>query len=319
MPTDLTAHGFLRVAACAPRLALADPDANATHLLDVMRWAADRGAALLVTPETGLTGYTCHDLFHQQTLLAATLNALRRLLDAQAAGDVSPDLIALVGLPLVVKDRLFNVAAAIQGGRVLGVVPKTHLPNYGEFYDDRYFSAAREHFGPPEADLFGERVPFTPNLIFRAPNHPEFTFGIEVCEDAWAPIPRCAALATAGAKVIANLSASNELIGKAEYRREVVVKGHSATTVSGYVYAGAGTGESSTDTVFGGHCLVAENGSLLGESERFTFDSLVGVCHDLDLVRLAVERRRLTSFADTHPPQGECLTVATGPVRLQEE
>jgi NAD+ synthase (glutamine-hydrolysing) len=311
----LTDYGFIRVAACAPRLALANPDANAEHLLDAMRWAAGQGAALLVTPEMGLTGYTCNDLFHQQTLLDAALRGLERLLVAQQEDAALGSLLVVAGLPVLARDRLFNCAAVIQNGRVLGLVPKTHLPNYGEFYDERFFSAAREHVGPPEITLWGERVPFSNNLLFTAPNDPEFVLGIEICEDAWAPIPRCSLLAAAGAKVIANPSASNELIGKAEYRRDVVVVGHSATTVSGYLYAGAGPGESSTDTVFGGHCLIAENGTLLGESERFVLDERVGVCHDLDLGRLATERRRLTTFADTPVPASHFIPVVTDPIR----
>jgi NAD+ synthase (glutamine-hydrolysing) len=312
-------YGFLRVAACSPRLALADPDANADYLLDAMRWAGEQGAALLVTPEMGLTGYTCHDLFHQQTLLDAALRGLHRLLDAQRAEKGLSEMVVAVGMPLVVRERLYNCAALIQGGRVLGVIPKTYLPNYGEFYDERYFAGAREHVGPPVAELFDGAVPFSPNLLFRAPNEPGFTLGLEICEDAWSPIPRCAVLATAGARVIANLSASNELIGKAEYRRDIVVIGHSATCVAGYIYAGAGTGESSTDTVFGGHCLIAENGSLLAEGERFVLDERVGVCADLDLGRLGTERRRLTSFAETRPPEGEFLTIPTAPIRRWSE
>jgi NAD+ synthase (glutamine-hydrolysing) len=310
----LNEYGFLRAAACSPRLALADPDKNAEYLLEAMHWAGEQGASLLVTPEMGLTGYTCNDLFHQQVLLDGALRGLRKLLDAQKNGSAPFDLLTVIGLPLVVCDRLFNCAAAIQNGRILGIVPKTHLPNYGEFYDERYFSAAREHVGPPETTVLDQRVPFTNNLLFRAPNLPEFVLGIEICEDAWAPIPRCSLLAAAGAKVIANPSASNELIGKAEYRRDVVVKGHSATTLSGYVYAGAGTGESTTDTVFGGHCLISENGAVLGESERFALDARVGVCRDLDLGRLAMERRRLTTYADVQPG-AERLTVATDPLR----
>jgi NAD+ synthase (glutamine-hydrolysing) len=314
----LTDYGFIRVAACSPRLSLANPDANAEHLLDAMRWAAGLGSALLVTPEMGLTGYTCNDLFHQQTLLDAALRGLERLLVAQQEEEALNQLLVVVGLPVLARDRLFNCAAVIQGGKTLGIVPKTHLPNYGEFYDERFFSAAREYVGPPEITLWGERVPFSNNLLFAAPNDPDFVLGIEICEDAWAPIPRCALLAAAGAKVIANPSASNELIGKSEYRRDVVVVGHSATTVSGYLYAGAGPGESSTDTVFGGHCLIAENGTLLGESERFVLDQQVGICHDLDLGRLATERRRFTTFADMLPP-GPFLTVLTDPIRRMKE
>ncbi len=326
MPNLSNDYGLIRVAAVSPPLALGDPDANADALLDAMRWAESQAVALLVTPELGLTGYTCHDLFHQQTLLDAALRALKRLLDAQRSGDAPRDLLTVVGAPLMVNERLFNCAVALQNGKILGVVPKTHLPNYGEFYDRRYFAAAREHVGPPKVTLFGESVPFTPNLLFTAPNEPGFTLGIEICEDAWSPLPRCAYLATAGARVIANPSASNELIGKAEYRRDIVVTGHSATCVAGYVYAGAGAGESSTDTVFGGHCLIAENGGLLAEGERFALDGPAHALADLDLGRLGAERRRLTTYAESSPGQATpsadaptFLRVVTDPIRLVTE
>ncbi|MCA1597001.1 MAG: NAD(+) synthase, partial [Chloroflexi bacterium] len=172
---------------------------------------------------------------------------------------------------------------------------------------------ARDHVGQATAVVLGQEAPFTPDQVFTAPNMPDFVLGVEICEDAWAPIPRCAVLAAGGATVIANASASNELIGKAEYRRDVVVRGHSASCVSAYVYASAGPGESTTDTVFGGHLLIAENGSIVGESERFSLRHSTMLVQDLDLGRIAVERRRLTSFSDCRPPLA-CRNVPLSPI-----
>jgi NAD+ synthase (glutamine-hydrolysing) len=306
--------GFVRVAAASPQLFLADPPRNAHAAVELMRQAAAQNAALLVLPEMGLTGYTCADLFFQQTLIDAALDGLRAILNAQKDGSAPSDLVTVVGLPLVVGPRLFNCAAVIQGGRVRGVIPKSYLPNYSEFYDKRFYSAARDHIGSPRINLFGESVPFAPDLLFHTSDYPNFVLGVEICEDAWAPIPRSAVLAAGGATVIANLSASNELIGKAEYRREILVKGHSASGFSAYIYASAGPGESTTDTVFGGHCLIAEAGVILGESERFVLGASTLLVQDVDLERLNIERRRQTSFSDCQPDQ-PMIPVPIDPIR----
>ncbi|HET6386835.1 MAG TPA: NAD(+) synthase [Armatimonadota bacterium] len=306
-------YGFVRIAAGSPRLFLADPRRNAEVILDLMRQAGESHCAALALPEMCLTGYTCSDLFLQRTLLEGALDALDLLLQAQKTGGAPASLITLVGMPLAVGSRLFNCAVAIQQGRVLGVIPKTYLPNYSEYYDKRFFAAARDHSGPPVAWLFGEEVPFTPDLLFTVPNQADFTLGIEICEDAWAPIPRCAVLAASGATLIFNLSASVDLIGKAEFRRDVLLRGHSALCLCGYVYAAAGPGESTTDTVYGGHCLIAENGGIIGESERFALDRSTLLIRDIDLQRLIVERQRMTSFSDCQPGR-LVTTISAGPI-----
>ena len=310
----LSRFGFFRVAVGSPSLRLADPARNAEQTLDLMRQASAEGACLLVLPEMGLTGYTCNDLFFQSVLLDAALDALQEILNAQISDAAQRDLIVVVGLPLVVDGRVFNCAAVVQGGRVLGVIPKTYLPNYSEFYDRRFYASALDYSGPSTISLLGSDVPFSPDLLFTAPNAPGLTLGVEICEDAWAPIPRGAVLAAGGATVIANLSASNELVGKAEYRRDVIVKGHSASGLCAYLYSSAGPGESSTDTVFGGHCLIAEMGVLLGESDRFSLNRPTLIVRDVDLDRLAMERRRMGTFGDCRPGR-EFRRVTPGPLR----
>ena len=321
---NLAQHGFVRVAAGSPILHLADPARNAEASLDLAREAAAVNAALLVLPEMGLTGYTCADLFTQKVLLDAAVTALGRILAAESDGSLPPDMVLVAGLPLRVNGRLFNCAVVTQGGSILGTVPKTYLPNYGEFYDRRFYCSAVDHEGPAAVRLLGQDAPFGPDFLFAAPNVPEFVLGVEICEDAWAPIPRCAILASGGATVVANLSASNELIGKAEYRRNVLVAGHSASCICAYVYASAGPGESTTDTVFGGHCLVAEYGSVLGESDRFSLGKASLVVQDVDLQRLAVERQRMNSFSECHSGRipgrvslGEIPTLEPGDLPLR--
>jgi len=283
-------HGLLRVAAACPEVRVADVPFNVDRMLELLAQAEERGASLVVFPEMGLTGYTCHDLFHTRPLQRAAEVGLAKLLEQ----DFYRGLFA-VGLPLVVNGQLFNCAAVIQGGVLLGLVPKAYLPNYKEFYDARYFSPAANN-SSSEVTVAGRTAPFGTDLIFRCLNEPDFTLGVEICEDLWTPAPPSSKLALAGASVIANLSASNEIIGKSGYRRELVVC-QSGRCVAGYVYASAGVGESSTDLVFGGHCLVAENGSLLAESKRFQTGSQL-LFADLDLERLRHDRIQTNSFND---------------------
>ena len=289
--------GYLRVAACSPELRVADPQFNAERTLDLLRQAADDGADLAVFPETGLTGYTCHDLFHHPTLLAAAADALALVI--RAAGEMFSGLI-LVGLPVSVDGRLFNAAAVARGGKLLGVVPKSYLPNYKEFYDARYYAPAAAAVSDA-VRLCGQVVPFGTDLLFAATDVDGFVLGVEICEDLWTPVPPSALQALAGATVLANLSASPEAIGKAGYRRQLVA-GQSAKCLAGYVYAACGPGESTTDLVFDGHCLIAENGVILGESPRFHLGGELAVA-DLDLERLTRDRMVTTSFAENgrHP------------------
>lgn len=283
--------GFLRVAAACPRVAVADPEANAAFLLAAIREAHGRGAQVLVLPELSLTGYTCGDLFFSQTtLLGGAERALARLL----ADTSRIPMVFAVGLPLVVDGRLFNVAAVCQSGEVLGLVPKTYLPNYKEFYEERWFSSAKAATSDL-ARVLGREIPFGDDLVFGLEDEPNVTVGVEICEDLWAPLPPSSRLAVAGATVLLCPSASDDQVAKADWRRELV-KQHSGRTLSAYVYANTGVHESTTDVVFGGHLLVAENGVLLAEGERFKREGDL-VVTDVDTERLYVERLRQTSFA----------------------
>ncbi len=288
MPT----HGFLRVAAASPDLRVADCRFNAERTLDLLRQAEDVGADLVVFPEMGLTGYTCNDLFHQRTLQEAAVASLETLL---TAADMCFGGVSVVGLPVEVDGRLFNCAAVFRGGRLLGVVPKTYLPNYKEFYDLRFFAPGSAAV-TDEVTVAGQAVPFGTDLLFEAAGGDGFVLGVEVCEDLWMPVPPSSLQAIAGATVLANLSASNETIGKAAYRRQLVA-GQSGRCLAGYVYAAAGPGESTTDLVFGGHCLIAENGTILTESPRFRRGGHL-TATDLDLDRLRRDRVTTNSFGE---------------------
>ena len=295
-------HGFARVAAAVPTMRVSDVDRNVEHSLELLRRAHDERVAVVVFPELGLTGYSAQDLFHQQALLDAAVSGLDRL--RAATVDAMP--LAVVGLPLRVGHQLFNTAVALHRGRVLGVVPKSYLPNYREFYEARHFSAARETTATV-IDLFGEPVPFGTDLLFAAGDVDDLVVGIEICEDLWAPIPPSTRLALAGATVVVNPSGSNITVGKDDYRRELCGT-HSAQTISAYVYAAAGAGESTTDLVWDGHALVVENGTLLAESERFAVDAQLVVV-DVDLGRLVADRMRMTSYADAMGDLGDRLRV----------
>jgi NAD+ synthase (glutamine-hydrolysing) len=285
-------HGFLRVAAACPPVHVADPERNVDASLAFVERAAEQGVQVLVLPELGLTGYTCADLFFSlATLVGGAERALARLLKETAKRDT----VLVAGLPVLQGDRLFNAAAVLQGGRLLGVVPKTYLPGYKEYYEERWFSSARE-VRAAELRLAGQTAPFGTDLVFERPEEPSLSLAVEICEDLWAPIPPSSRHALAGATVILNPSASNDLVGKAEYRRELV-RQQSGRTVSAYVYANCGVHESTTDVVFGGHLLIAENAVLLAESERFQRAGEL-VATDVDLERLRVERARQTSFAE---------------------
>lgn len=305
--------GFLRVAAACPPVKVADPERNADATLDFVARAADRGVQVLVLPELGLTGYTCGDLFFSlTTLVAGAERALERVLRETARRSM----VVVVGLPVLQGGRLFNAAAVLQSGRVLGVVPKTFLPGYKEYYEERWFSSSREARGA-EVRLAGPAAPFGTDLLFQVPEDPGVTLAVEICEDLWAPIPPSSRHAVAGATVVLNPSASNDLVAKAEYRRELV-RQQSGRTLSAYVYANAGVHESTTDLVFGGHLLVAENGVLLAEGERFRRDGEM-VVTDVDVERLQVERVRQTSFADAvHDDTPAYRTVALAPVPAPE-
>jgi NAD+ synthase (glutamine-hydrolysing) len=297
------------VAAGCPPVRVADPERNADATLELVARSADRGAQVLVLPELGLTGYTCGDLFFSlTTLVGGAERALERILRETARRP----LVAVVGLPVLQGGRLFNAAAVLQAGRVLGVVPKTFLPGYKEYYEERWFSSSREA-GDSEVRLAAQAAPFGTDLLFQLAEDPGVTLAVEICEDLWAPIPPSSRHAVAGATVLLNPSASNDLVAKAEYRRELV-RQQSGRTLSAYVYANAGVHESTTDLVFGGHLLVAENGVLLAEGERFRRDGDL-VVTDVDVERLRVERTRQTSFADAvHAAPTSYRTIPLAPV-----
>jgi NAD+ synthase (glutamine-hydrolysing) len=289
---SLYSHGFARVAVGVPQVRVADPHYNAARTIELAHRASENNAALLLFPELGISAYSNDDLFHQDALLDAVRAALESVVEASL--DLSP--ILLVGAPLRFEGRLFNGAVVIYRGKILGIAPKSYLPNYREFYEKRQFAAARDAVSQ-EVTLFGQRVPFGNDLVFEAENLPLFSLNVEICEDVWTPIPPSTFGALAGATVLANLSASNITIGKAEYRKHLCAL-QSGRCVSAYLYSAAGPGESTTDLAWDGHALIYENGELLSESERFS-DGEDLIFADVDLERLAQERMRLTSFSDS--------------------
>src|SRR3954468_22638106 len=291
LPDSFSRHGFARVAAAVPQVQLADADANAASTLAIARQAAEEDVTVLVCPELGLTGYSNQDLFHQQALLESAEHALLSV--AVRAAELPT--ILVVGLPLRAGTQLFNVAAIVHGGQVLGVVPKSYLPNYREFYEKRHFSAARQAI-VDTVELGGRDVPFGTDLLFEVSSVPDLVLGVEICEDLWAPLPPSTYAAMAGATVVANLSGSNLTIGKAGYRRQLC-SSQSARILGAYVYAGAGEGESTTDLAWDGHAIVAENGNVLAESTSFAAEPQL-VTADIDLDRLVADRMRTTSFVD---------------------
>jgi NAD+ synthase (glutamine-hydrolysing) len=285
-------HGFLRVAAAVPTLRVADCAFNAERILALMARAESEQVAVLVFPELCLTGYTCADLFHQPVLQKGAVAALAHV--ARAGRDVFSGL-AIVGLPLTVDDQVFNCAALLYRGRVLGVVPKSFIPNYKEFYEGRWFAAAATARSR-QVVLDGEAVPFGTGQLFAASDVEGLVVGVEICEDLWVPIPPSSFQALRGATVLVNLSASNEVIGKAAYRRQLVLN-QSGRCMAAYVYTSCGVWESTTDVVFGGHCLIAENGNLLAESRRFQREDAL-LFTDVDIDRLRADRIRTNSFGD---------------------
>ncbi|MEP7189176.1 MAG: NAD(+) synthase, partial [Roseiflexaceae bacterium] len=284
-------HGLVRVAVGIPALRVADPAFNVERTTELARRASAAHAAIALFPELGISAYSNEDLFHQDALLEATVAALARLVIA--SHELTP--VLLVGAPLRFEGKLFNCAVVIYRGNVLGIVPKTFLPNYREFYEKRQFTSARAALSH-EVTFLGERVPFGNDLIFQAQNVPNLAVHVEICEDVWTPIPPSTYAALAGATVLTNLSASNITIGKAEYRRALCAA-QSGKCIAAYLYSAAGPGESTTDLAWDGDALIYENNELLAESERFANDEQL-IFGDIDLERLAQDRMRATSFND---------------------
>jgi len=280
------------MAVCIPLSRVSDPMYNAEQTIALAQRASEANATIALFPELGISSYTNDDLFHQDALLEGTIAGLQSVVEASRT--LTP--LLLVGAPLRLENRLYNGAIAIYQGTILGVAPKSYLPNYREFYEKRQFAAARDAVRT-EITLLGQTVPFGADLIFAAENVPGLAIHAEICEDVWTPIPPSTYAALAGATVLANLSASNITIGKAEYRRHLCAL-QSARCVSAYLYSAAGPGESTTDLAWDGHALIYENGELLAESERFSaHDDLI--LADIDLERLSQERMRLSSFTDS--------------------
>ena len=291
-------QGFVKAAAVTPKIKVADTKYNAELILDMMKESARQGAKIVVFPELCLTGYTCQDLFLQERLLQGAKDALMKLVKESA----SLDAIFFVGLPFEILGKLYNVAAVFSHGEVLGLVPKSYLPNYNEFYEARHFVSGAE-LATEVVLPDGSCVPADRDLLFVCEQMPKLRIGVELCEDLWTPNPPSISHALAGASVLVNLSASNELTGKDSYRRELV-SGQSARLLAGYIYASAGEGESTQDLVFSGHNIIAENGQILAESKRFGHGILYS---EIDVERLCAQRRRMTTFVTEDQTHTEIL------------
>ena len=296
--------GLVKAAAVTPKIRVADCVYNTKQICREMELAEANGAKIIVFPELCLTGYTCSDLFWQELLLSEAKKGLHQILFLSKGKDA----LVFVGLPWEKDGKLYNVAAAISNGRLLGVVPKRFLPNYSEFYEARHFTPGNEK--PEMAEFEGQQVPFGSKLLFNCPEINGLTVGAEICEDLWVPAPPSIGHALAGATVIVNLSASDEVTGKDLYRRQLV-SGQSARLVCGYIYADAGEGESSTDLVFGAHNIIAENGVILGETPRFDNQA---VYSELDIRRLRGERRRMTTYSAPSDPDYQIVNFHLNPV-----
>ena len=279
-------NGFVKVAAATPDIRVADVEFNTQNIINVMEEAQKNGAKILVFPELCVTGYTCSDLFDHSVLLKASRKALLEI----AENTSDKDMLVFVGAPLEVNGKLYNVAAAMNQGEIIGFTTKTFLPNYGEFYEMRQFTPGPQTVR--EITFEGKKIPFGPQILFQAEGMEELVVAAEICEDVWSPIPPSIQAALEGATVIVNCSASDETIGKDTYRR-ALISGQSARLISGYIYANAGEGESTTDLVFGGHNIIAENGTILKESSRYVNEIIYS---EIDLQRITGERRKNTTF-----------------------
>ena len=286
--------GYIKVAAIVPPLMVADTEYNAGKIIEFSKKAEADGALLIVFPELSTTGYTSADLFFQRTLLENNLSAIDKI--KTASKNIKS--MILIGAPLEVEGKLLNTAIAISGGKILGIVPKTYIPGYKEFYEERWFASARDLYSPIfTSELLGNNIPIGTDILFRFLSAPEIILGIEICEDLWTPNPPSSYQAPHGANIIANLSASNELVGKADYRKDLVIQ-QSARTIAAYIYTSCGARESTTDLVFGGHAIIAENGTIIKESKRFERDGEI-IYGDIDIEHLLHDRAKTTSFSES--------------------
>ncbi len=284
--------GLVKICAASPKLHLANVNANEIEIGPLMRQFANDGVAIAVFPELTLTGHSCGDLFFQTQLLRESERAIQSLAQLTESLDIT----AIVGAPLLVRQRLYNCAFVLNGGKVVGIVPKSHLPNTHEFYEKRWFAPASD-LPVSEIDIGGNTVPIGADLIFEATEHSECSFGIELCEDLWVPEPPSGKLAVAGAHMIFNLSASDEVVGKTKFRRDLV-KMQSARCIATYAYAGAGLGESTTDIVYAGECFIAQNDVMLSETGKFPLEGAVATAQ-IDLELLAHKRRTNAEFSSS--------------------
>jgi NAD+ synthase (glutamine-hydrolysing) len=288
---NLYNHGFIRAAVCIPEVKVADTFFNTQKTIELAREAAAHKALLAIFPELGISAYSNEDLFHQDALLQGVRKAIAEIKKASEKINI----IIVAGAPLQVDCRLYNCAVVFYRGKIMGVAVKSYLPNYREFYEARQFTPASAAFSS-KVELAGqEDIPFGADIIFKVANIRNFDFFLEICEDLWVPIPPSSFAAMAGATVIGNLSASNITIGKSEYRQQLAAN-QSARCVAAYLYAAAGSGESTTDLAWDGHAMIHENGNLLAESPRFSQQAQI-IYSDIDLDRLAQDRMRLTSFS----------------------
>ncbi len=283
--------GFLRVGAAVPNLRIADCDYNVQEILTSINNAQKQNVKILVFPELSITGYTCGDLFYQNTLLTSAINGLNNIL--KYTSDI--DMLISLGMPLYTDSQIFNCAITIHKGKILGVVPKTYIPNYNEFYEKRWFSSSLD-LKSSEIELCNQIVSIGKDLLFSVNNDKNICIGTEICEDLWSPIPPSSISAMAGANIIVNLSASNELVSKSEYRTSLISQ-QSARCISAYIYASAGCDESTTDLVFSGHSLIAENGSILAQTEKFIQTSQL-IYKDIDIEKLNADRAKNNTFMD---------------------
>jgi len=280
-------YGFVRFAAASPAVRVADCDYNTSEILKMINEAKSKKASAIVFPELCITAYTCGDLFLQRLLLDEAEKSLQRITESTKNSSI----IVIAGMPLEVSNRLYNVAVVISGGQILGVIPKTFLPNYSEFYEMRWFSSSEE-LKTDTVNLCNCTVPIGINLIFKTQ---DFNFAIEICEDLWTPIPPSSISSLNGAEIIFNLSASNETTGKQSYRKSLVSQ-QSARCIAGYIYAASGNGESTTDIIFSGSSMIAENGIILSEGDQFSFESKLTFA-DIDIERLRNDRLKNKSFS----------------------
>ena len=285
----LKEHGFVRCGAIVPKLKVADVDFNVNEILEQIRQAESKNVQIVCFPELCITGYSCGDLFYQDVLIKKAMDGLKNILKETK----NLNIISILGMPIKFENQLFNTAIVIQKGEILGVVPKTFIPNYAEFYEKRWFASSKSA-QENEIDLFGKKIPFGIDLLFKDKENEDISFGIEICEDLWAVEAPSNKIALNGGTIIFNLSASNEVIGKNEYRKDLI-RIQSAKTISGYIYSSSGVNESTTDTVFSGPSVIYENGKCLAENERFDFESSL-IYSEIDTKRIMNDRIRNISY-----------------------